>query len=501
MNLYSIFRETVQRQPTRLAVASRDGDYTYAQLAQWVENLAAGFWKLGMKPGDRVAMLLRNRPHMLAVFWAAMAIGAVAIPLSLETSSLSLRGTLEDIEPRAIIYEGLEGCRVADLIGTRHPLLIGVDADDADIQISELPCLTRGNSIRASNDFDGDDLAVILYTSGTTGRPKGVPRTHHNTLTAAQAHIVQNQYESSDHILGVMPISHTMGLHLYVAAVLLGAAYVLVREFDPDDVANLIRRYRVTALYQTPFWYHTLLASSKVDQFDFSSVSKLGYAGSIMTSDVAEAVIDRFRPKVFINHYGSTEVYTHTVGNVLLRNPGSAGKAGVNAKVAIDGAQSPETVGEILVDLRSPEAFRGYWNRPDLTRNHIVRGWYRTGDLGYQDAVGNFYVVGRTDEVIITAGEHIAPQVVETVLLEHPKVLEVAVTGEPDNRWGQAVVAYIVPKEASLNVFELDSYCKKQAGLSLWARPRKYVFVRQIPKSPTGKILRRELANLEGGLS
>jgi 2-furoate---CoA ligase len=135
-----------------------------------------------------------------------------------------------------------------------------------------------------------------------------------------------------------------------------------------------------------------------------------------------------------------------------------------------------------------------------LTRRQLDGGWYRTRDLGYQDGEGNFYIVGRIDDMIISGGEHILPQFVESVLANHPKVLEVAVTGEPDNRWGQMVVAYVVPRVTGLRVFELDAYCKQQSALSLWARPRKYVFVRQIPKSATGKILRRELTNLEGSL-
>lgn len=500
MDLYSTFIKIAQAHPNRLAIATMEREYSFAELAEWVNNLISGFRRLGLKRGDRIGVLLKNRPILFVLFWVCAAIGAVMVPLNPDNSRQSLNDALEDIEPKAIVYERLGGSRIADLLGPSHPLLIGVDADDADIEVGELPRVFGREAKYRNYQVDEDDVAVILYTTGTTGRPKGVPRTHRNTLAAAWAQVVQNQYESSDRILGVMPLSHTMGLHLYVAATLLCAPYVLVSEFDPDQVATLIEHYRITSLYQMPFWYYTLLQSRRTDHYDFSSVTKIGYAGSVMHADLTEALIDRFRPQVFINHYGSTEVYTHTVGNVLLRIPGSVGKPGINASIHIDGTETPEMVGEVLVSLSSPEAFRGYWNRPELTRKSLSGGWYRTGDLGYRDVAGNFYIVGRSDEMIISGGEHIIPQLVESVLGNHPKVLEVAVTSEPDNRWGQMVVAYVVPRVSTLRVFELDAYCKTQHDLSPGARPRKYVFVRQIPKSATGKILRRELANLEGSL-
>ena len=500
MNLYRVLSETARAHPHVPAIATLDESYTYVELITWAEQLATGFWRLGIRPGTRVVLLLRNRPTTFAVFWAVIALGAVVVPINADQSRETLRRTLQDVEPQAIIYEALEGRGIAGLTGSERPLLIGVGADDADIEIGELPHLVKVQSEFRFHEREADDVALILYTTGTTGQPKGVPRTHLNTLSAAQAHVMQNCYEFRERILGVMPLSHTMGLHLYIAATLLGATYVLLRDLDPDQAAELIDRQRISALYQTPFWFYALMHSERTEKYEMRSIRKIGYAGAIMHENLIEACIDRFHPQVFKNHYGSTEVYTHTIGNVLSRIPGSVGRAGVNSVVTIDGTNVPGTVGEVLVSLTSPEAFRGYWNQPDLTRRQLDSGWYRTRDLGYQDPEGNFYIVGRIDDMIISGGEHVLPQIVESVLANHPKVLEVAVTGEPDNRWGQIVVAYVVPRTVGLRVFELDAYCKQQSRLSLWARPRKYVFVRQIPKSATGKILRRELTNLEGSL-
>lgn len=500
MNLYAAFESTAKKSPKSPAIVSSEEQYSYADLLLWVENLASGFERLGIKPGNRVMLLLYNRPATLAAFWACLAVGAVVVPINPEKSRQSMSSTILDVEPKAIIYERMDGSHIGDVLGGRHPLLIGVGTDDADIELGEFPRLVKDRPGFQAHGSLNDDIALILYTTGTTGRPKGVPRTHENTLAAAAAQIVQSNYEASDRILGLMPLSHTMGIHLYVAATLMGATYVLPSDIDPVHLADVIESQRVTVLYQTPAFYYTLLHSGRTQTRDLTTVTKLGYAGAVMREDLIQACIDRFQPTIFVNHYGSTEIYTHTVGNVLHRLPGSVGQPGVNASVLIEGGDTPETVGEVLVSATSPEAFRGYWNRPDLTRQSLSGGWYRTGDLGYQDANGNYYVVGRTDEVIVSDGEPIVPQVVEAVLANHPKVLEVAVTGEPDHRWGQVVVAYVVPRTSGLRLFELDAYCKKQAALSIWARPRKYVFVRQIPKSGTGKILRRELANLEGGL-
>jgi 2-furoate---CoA ligase len=220
-----------------------------------------------------------------------------------------------------------------------------------------------------------------------------------------------------------------------------------------------------------------------------------------MTSALVERCAAVFAPRIFVNHYGSTEIYTFTVHRDQRAKPGCAGRASLNARVRLvrpePGAGPDETVaageeGQILCELASDEAFAGYWNRPDADEKALREGWYYTGDLGRVDADGDLWVVGRVDDMIVSGGENVYPLEVEDVLARHPGVLEVAVVGAPDDRWGHRVVAYVVA-EGGLTAEELDAHCLASETLARFKRPREYRFVEDLPKSPSGKLLRRVL--------
>ncbi|MCL6593051.1 MAG: AMP-binding protein, partial [Alicyclobacillus sp.] len=230
--------------------------------------------------------------------------------------------------------------------------------------------------------------------------------------------------------------------------------------------------------------------------------------GAAMTTALTQTCFEKLRPQVFVNHYGSTEVYTYTVCDYLDKKPGCAGKPGVHQRLRVvqadpEGRATPADVvppgepGEIIVDIRSDEAFRGYWNRPDATAKAIRDGWYFTGDIGMLDEDGDLYVLGRVDDMIISGGENIHPIEVEDVLAKHPQVAEVAVVGLPDERWGEVVTAFVVRRDPALTAEDLDAFCKASPQLSNFKRPRKYVFVDALPKSPVGKILRRTLRQMQ----
>ena len=207
-----------------------------------------------------------------------------------------------------------------------------------------------------------------------------------------------------------------------------------------------------------------------------------------MTSALVERVADAFAPEIFVNHYGSTEIYTFSIQRDQRAKPGCAGRAALNARLRLD----PPGEGEILCHMSSDEAFTGYWNRPDADAKAIRDGWYHTGDVGRIDEDGDLWVVGRVDDMVISGGENIHPVEVEDVLARAPGVGEVAVVGAPDDRWGQRVVAYVVA-EGDVSADELDAYCLASDALARFKRPREYRFVSELPKSPSGKILRRML--------
>jgi 2-furoate---CoA ligase len=237
---------------------------------------------------------------------------------------------------------------------------------------------------------------------------------------------------------------------------------------------------------------------------DVASVRKLAYAGAPMLAPLTESCLKAFQPRVFVNHYGSTEIYTFSIRPDVHLKPGCAGRPGIHSSLRVVTASterrvSPEEVvppgekGEIIARLDSEEAFAGYWNRPDADARALREGWYFTGDMGYVDAHGELFVAGRVDDMIISGGENIHPVEVEEILARHPLVRDVAVVGEPDARWGERVVAYVVAAGAGLTADALEAHCRGSADLAGFKRPRKFVFVAEIPKTASGKILRRLL--------
>jgi 2-furoate---CoA ligase len=245
-----------------------------------------------------------------------------------------------------------------------------------------------------------------------------------------------------------------------------------------------------------PTLYHDLIAHPDFAATDVSSVRKLGFAGAAMPDGLLRRVEAAFRPELFVNHYGSSEIYTFTIEPNAASKPGSAGKAGLNQRIRVvrlggEAPAAPGEEGEIVADSAGDEAFAGYWNRPDADAKALRGGWYFTGDTGYIDAEGDLFVTGRVDDMIVSGGENISPGEIENVLSRHPAVAEIAVAGLPDERWGQRVAAFI-RRSAPVDAAALDLWCR-QSSLADYKRPRDYIFVAAIPKSPVGKILRRLL--------
>jgi 2-furoate---CoA ligase len=349
-----------------------------------------------------------------------------------------------------------------------------------------------------------DDISVMLYTSGTTGRPKGVPRSHRAEHTAAVAHLVQAQLRQGEVVLGVMPMFHTMGLRSLLASIVCGGTWVPQVKFDPAESVQLIQDEGVTALYLVPTIYWSLL---REEGFDASTcVERLAYAGAAMTPALAEQLVERLRPQALVNHYGSTEIYTFTVGSEGARKPGCAGRPGIFSRVRLvepevdappDARVGPGEQGQVIVSMASPEAFAGYWKRPDADAKSIRDGWYYTGDLATADDDGDLWVAGRVDDMINSGGENIYPDQIEATLVRCPAVADVCVLGMPHERWGSAVTAFVVPADGvppREALQELERYLFSFSRLSSLQRPKRVIAVSAIPHSAVGKTLRRTLS-------
>jgi 2-furoate---CoA ligase len=408
---------------------------------------------------------------------------------------------ITDADPRFVVYEEANRATIEAALkqAQSSAMAFAVGTSDAYAELCR-----PGAGLQPVPPIADDAIAIMLYTSGTTGRPKGVPRSHLNESSAAEAHIIQNGYTLFESTIGVMPFYHTMGMRTLLSTTFLNGKLVLLPDYEPQAALELLDREKVTSLYLVPTLYYDLVSLPQLDNYDLRALTRLGYAGAAMTSTLTQACFERFHPRIFVNHFGSSEVYTFTICSWLDRKPTCAGRPGFHEDVRIvtadpacyvlpDEVVGIDTAGEVIVSLSSPEAFKGYWHRPDADEKAIRQGWYFTGDLGLWDKDGDLWVQGRVDDMLISGGENIHPLEVEDVLARHPKVAEVAVAGLPDERWGQIVAAFIVPADTSLTAEELDQFCLANPHLARFKRPKRYVFVKQVPKSPLGKILRRKL--------
>jgi 2-furoate---CoA ligase len=492
------FLGSVARDPDALAIVDGELRLTYAQWYRRISAVVAGLDSIGLVPGDHIVTALQNRWEAATLHWACQFAGIIVTPVNWRSTAGELDFFLQDAEAKALVYEDSSAAAASgSQLAARLPRIA---LDSVSPGATPFAALADGDAPEARPRAAAEAWSVMLYTSGTTARPKGVPRRQRAERAAALAHVAQNLYGRGERTLGVMPLYHTMGVRSLLAMSLIGGAFICLRRFDPAEALRLIAAERVSNLYLVPTLYHDLVHHPLFAQTDTSSVRKLGFAGAPMTDGLLKKLQAAFRPDLFVNHYGSSEIYTLTIEANAPAKPGSAGRAGINQIVrvvklgakSVDELAAPGEEGEIIALLAGDESFDGYWRRPDADAKTLRQGWYFTGDTGFVDADGDIFVTGRVDDMIITGGENVSPVEIESCLSLHAAVSEVAVVGLPDERWGRIIAAF-VKRRAAIEAEELDAFCRA-SGLANFKRPRRYVFVTEIPKSPVGKLLRRKLA-------
>jgi 2-furoate---CoA ligase len=504
VTLAQLLDRAARRRPEAVAVVDGGRRLSYGELWTDASALGRGLSDVGAGRGERVLIALRNRLEHVLAYWALQLVGGVPVPVNFRLAAGEMRYVLEDSGARVALFEPATAPAVLEAAAgwSGRLVFVGDEPPAGTAPFAELlaaPGAAPGDRRPAEGD-----LSLILYTSGTTGRPKGVPRTHRNHYAGALAHVIQCGYRWGERTLGAMPLYHTMGIHSLTSVAAVNGGFVCQPEWNASHALSLIESERITALYLIPTLFHDLVHSPAFRPERVASVRKLAYAGAPMLAALTEACVAAFRPDVFVNHYGSTEIYTFSVFPDVQTKPGCAGRAGIHStlrvvtasterRVGPDETVAPGEKGEIIADLDSDEAFAGYWRRPDADAKALRDGWYFTGDMGWVDEAGDLYVSGRVDDMIISGGENIHPIEVEEVLARHPLVRDAAVIGEPDEKWGERVVAFVVRRNASLTAAALDQHCRESGDLARFKRPRRIVFVDAIPKTASGKILRRLL--------
>ena len=509
MILRDMLEFAAARYPENLAIVEGGRRYTYAEWDERVNAVANALKNLGVGKGDRVVQVIKNREENCAIHMACQKLGAINTPINFRWASGEIEFCVNDADPRVVTLEQATAERVLPtrdrLNSDPRMLFVGPDAPEGVDSFDE--AVAAADNSRPSEKVEETDTGLMLYTSGTTGRPKGVPRSQRAEYAATVGHIVEHRYSLGERTLGVMPLFHTMGMHSLTSMLALNGLFVAMPDWDAEHTLEIIEREQLTCLYLIPTLFHELVNHQLFEHHDTSGVRKLSYAGASMLSALVEKCIEKFEPDVFVNHYGSTEVYIFATYPKPQEKPGCAGRASFHTELRVVRADpepvvSPDEVvpegetGEIIVRL-SDDAFSGYYNRPEATEKAIRDGWYFTGDTGYLDEDGDLWMAGRVDDMINTGGENVYPVEVEDILDKHPEVSEVAVVGLPDEKWGQAVTAFVVPERPGMTEEDIDAYLKEDTNLARFKHPKRVVFVKEIPKSPVGKLLRRLLVEGE----
>src|SRR6195952_2886204 len=402
---------SVARDPHAIAIIDAGMRLTYREWFGKISALVSAFDQLGLKPGDHILTALQNRWEAATLHWACQLAGLVITPINWRAKSDEIDFYLSDSQARVIVYQDVSADAVKQSTFAREVCRIAVGIADPAPAVSLADLLAAAPQDVGSR-VSADAWAIMLYTSRTTSKPKGVPRRHSAERAAALAHVAQNMYGRGERTLGVMPLYHTMGVRSLIAMSLIGGTFVCLPRYDTGRALALIEAEKITNLYLVPTLYHDLVHASEFAATDVSSVRKLGFAGASMTDGLLKKLNDAFQPELFVNHYGSSEIYTFSIDQNAPAKPGSAGKAGINQQIklvrlnaaSVADLAAPNEEGEIVALLAGDESFEGYWRRPDADAKSLRDGWYFTGDTGFVDDDGDLFVTGRVDAMIITGG-------------------------------------------------------------------------------------------------
>jgi long-chain acyl-CoA synthetase len=490
-NLARILTETAAKHGDRTAFKLDEIELSYAALDESSARIASLLKAKGLAPGDRVGLMLPNVPYFPAIYYGILRAGGVVVPMNVLLKGREVTYYLQDPGARLVFawHDFAEAAEEGAAEAGAEPILVK-PGEFEQLVASHDP--DSGVADRAE-----DDTAVILYTSGTTGTPKGAELTHANLLRNCRTVLGFAEFDETEVLLGALPLFHSFGQTCTMnSAVCSGAMVTMLPRFDPEKALEILGRDSVTVFQGVPTMYNALLHADGADSADASSLRLCMSGGAAIPVELIRAFEDKFGCAI-LEGYGLSETSPVASFNQpdKPRKAGSIGTPieGVEMAVWDDGGNevAQGEVGEIVI--RGHNVMKGYWERADATEQSITAdGWFKTGDMAKVDEDGYFFIVDRKKDMIIRGGYNVYPREIEEVLYEHPAVQEAAVVGVPDEALGEEVgAAVVLRKGESVGADELKAYLKEQ--IAAYKYPRKIWFVDELPKGPTGKILKREI--------
>ena len=499
LNLSHTLFRVARRLPRAVAVIERDRiELSYQQLADRSLRLASALLDLGVGPGARIALLAHNCAAYAELLYACWAIGACAVPINIRLHPKEIAFILDDADVRiAFVTDEIDITVIErERVGATHFV---------DVDGSEYRKLLHAGPLSTPQSDSAQSAAWLFYTSGTTGRPKGVVLTHRNLTAMALNYLADVDHAAvGDHLLHAAPMSHGSGLYI-IPNIASGVTQLIPAShgFDVDEIAHIIAYTPHVKFFAAPTMVMRLVDSWGSEREPANLKSIIYGGGPMYVADCLRA-LECFGPRM-VQIYGQGEApMTITVlpaadhvddhDGRRIERLGSVGRAQMGVEVAVlDGSDQPVPPGELgEVCVRGDVVMAGYLNNPGATAETLANGWLHTGDVGRFDAHGYLTLVDRSKDLIISGGSNIYPREVEEVLLRHPAIKEAAVLGEPDTQWGESVVAVVVTQPGrTANQQELDSFCLEH--IARFKRPKRYIFVEQLPRNATSKLLKREL--------
>ncbi len=508
--------------PERTAIAFEGERYSYARLKERVNCLADSLSRLGLEKGERTAILEVNCNEYVEACFATLKVGGIFAPLNFRIREEELVYLVNKAEPKILFV----GSRYVDMVnGVRSQLtsvkhLVSIDGKYEGMESYDELIASGSVEEKTYAEIQEEDVAILMFTAGTTGFPKGVPQDHNGYSSYVLTNVDPPDIEAppETNVL-VMPLYHVAGIQALMAGIYGGRTIALMRQFDEKEWFETVQREKATRVMVVPTMLKRIVEYPDFDKYDLSSIRVITYGAAACPYEVLRKTIERFPGRALINAFGGTETSStiaalRAADQVITGHESEAEREKKLKRLATSiglplddveiqvrdekGKSLPAgKIGEIVV--RSPRIMKGYWKDEAKTKEAFTAdGWYRTGDMGYVDEEGYIYLSGRGDDVIVRGGENIGPDEVESVLYSHPKVEEAAVIGIKDIEWGQQVRAVVrLKKDETATEEEIIDFCRPR--LAGFKRPSSVVFVKEeLPKTSTGKVLRRVLREQHG---